>query len=231
LGRLSEATGTIITEGTDDDGGYDDTGNVFGRFSLLSTNLLCTESLRNVHLHMTFSQTVSPDSVQRKGGIFVLKNIDHTKVEGTLEVVGTSVVFTPAAVCPDHPVEKCFEANTDYTLVLDRQVVKSEKNKALTCTNTKCEFLFTTGSGIDTDPPSLVAMTAPEDGASIAVGGSPELLQAMTEDDFGVSNVDFKVDGDRVFTAGLVNSAAPENNLIKNGSFEIDENNNNIPDD
>ncbi len=181
---------------------------------LSSVNTECSESLRNLQLQMVFTQTLDAESLSR--GLSVTKA--GIAVDGTVAVRGTLVTFTPSAACPDpNGDQKCFDANSDYRLVLDPAVVHSISNKPLKCTaQLPCSFDFTTGNAIDLVPPTLT-MTAPNPivDANVYVG-RPELLQADTNDDVGVSTVNFYLIDDEVplFVSGLDLSSVKDDGTV-----------------
>jgi len=172
-------------------------------FFLSSVNTECSEQLRNLQLQMVFTQTLDAGSASR--GISVTKA--NVPVDGTVSVRGQLVTFTPSAACPDpNADQKCFDANSEYRLVVDPAVLHSISNKPLRCTAQQpCSFTFTTGSAIDLVPPTL-SMRAPNPQVDANVyAGRPELLQAETRDDVGVSTVNFYVidDEEPLFVSGI----------------------------
>ena len=114
--------------------------------------------------------------------------------------------------------EKCFAANADFETVLDAAILEDSSGDRLTCSSQNpCTFPFSTGSAIDTSGPNI-EMNAPQDGASVIVN-SIEALQALAEDDVGVSSVDFDIDGE-VSTSGLGSST--EGSLSPDNFFNYD---------
>lgn len=207
LGALSDAVGGGVSgtgEGTGP-GSYPDNGST-SAFVLNSINTECASALKNLELQMIFSKTVKEDTVLA-GGIRVRSAGGGPDVPGTFKVSLRKVTFVPEQVCPEDANEHCFDPLTNYTVALDPAILKSGSGTGLTCsTQYPCSFAFTTGENIDVSGP-LVEVSAPESGQSLMIN-SVELLQAWTQDDTGVSSVEFSVDRELIFDAGLTNSTA-----------------------
>ncbi len=200
LSQLTSALSGGSPGGSSGPGGiYVDGGNPSSQFSLTSVNTDCAEAMMNLQLQFTFSQRVSSTSVEADG---ILVKKGGVEVDGTYEVSGKRVTFTPAAACESVAGEYCFDASTEYTITLDASVLESTTGKSLTCSSDyPCSYAFTTGTAVDTEGPDL-SMDAPDNGASV-YANDIELLQALATDDTGVSSVDFTVDGDTVYQAAL----------------------------
>jgi cysteine-rich repeat protein len=203
LGSLSEPGSSSSNSSSSAGGGgsYSDSQGGSSLFYLASLNDQCSASLRNLKLQFVFSKSVKTStlltgiSVQKKSG---------ENVVGSFKALGKRAVFTPSTPC-QAPNEKefCFDPLTDYTVNLNSSILKSSSGSSLTCTSKyKCGFEFKTGIGVDLNAPK-VAMDDPDQGQSLYVG-QKELLQAKTNDDTGVSMVDFYVDDSSkpIFTSG-----------------------------
>lgn len=201
LSRLVSGLGGGISSGGSGSGSgiYPDGSGTSDQFVLTSVNTDCAEAMKNLQLQFAFSQRVSSSSVDA-GGITV--ETGGAEVEGTYAVSGRRVTFTPSAVCEEDADEHCFEASTSYTITLDSATLESTTGTSVECTTENpCSYSFTTGTAVDTEGPTLT-MDAPDDSASV-YAGDIEFLQALAEDDTGVSSVDFTVDGDTVYQAAL----------------------------
>jgi cysteine-rich repeat protein len=222
LGQLTEATGVQTGGGSGGPpgGGYPGPGGGTGGaqpFVLESLNDECSAAVRNLQLQYVFSNRVDADTVENDDGI-VVRAQGGADVPGTFNVSGNSVTFTPDADCGGGSGEKCFDANTDYETVLDAAILEDTSGNSVICdAQNPCSFTFTTGSAIDTSGPNI-AMNSPQDGASVIVN-TIEQLQALAEDDVGVSSVDFDIDGE-AFTSGL--NSSTEGNLSPDNFFNYD---------
>ena len=221
LSALGDATGGSITGDGSGSGGCSycgDAGGAGDQFVLTSINTDCAE-IRNMELQMVFSKTVRSSSVD-DGGILV-EDSAGSAVDGTFSVSGKKVTFLPSAVCEDNAAYTCYDADADYSVNLVSGTLQAEGGTALTCsTSYPCTYDFHTGSALDTAAPTLLEIDSPEDGASVIVA-SIEKLWALSADDVGLSTVDFQVDGDNVFTAGLADTT--EGALSANNSFFTDD--------
>ncbi|MBI4437936.1 Ig-like domain-containing protein [Candidatus Uhrbacteria bacterium] len=202
LNALTEATGASVTSEDGSGSSFSGEGSS-SSFYLRSVNTDCASALQNLELQFVFSKKIDEDTVAE--GITITKAGASSAVEGTFEVSGKTVTFTPAQAC-NAPYESsaCFDATTDYAIELDSTVLESSTGSSLTCsTSYPCSFDFTTGTGVDLAGPS-VSMDAPEDGESL-YAGSIELLSAATTDDTGVSTVDFYVidDDEAIYSSGV----------------------------
>jgi cysteine-rich repeat protein len=202
IGRLVEATGGGITSGTDEGAGTYPDGGVFSSFHLLPVNTKCAETLRNFQLQFVFSKNVNALTVQEAISV---KKITGEYVKGTFETNGSVVTFTPTAACPEPNASvKCFDANTKHDITIIAGVLKSTSGSALTCSiEFPCQYSFMTGMGVDLTSPK-VTMNAPTDGGSVIVGDIVE-LKALTNDDTGISSVDFFVldDDQPIYSSGI----------------------------
>ncbi|MBI5794625.1 Ig-like domain-containing protein [Candidatus Uhrbacteria bacterium] len=202
LNALSTATGATITSQESGSSSYSDSASS-AQFYLRSVNTDCAEALQNLELQFIFSKSVDASTVE--DGIVVTESGAAAALEGTFEVSGKTVTFTPTQACGSpYEAYSCFDASSDYTIEIDSTVVESSSGSSLVCsTSYPCSFEFTTGTGVDVEGPT-VSMDAPEDGESL-YQGSIELLQATTTDDTGVSSVDFYVidDDEAIYSSGV----------------------------
>ena len=217
VNTVSQATSTDVTGGCDP-AISDCSGNYFPppipKFSLKppTSILQCASGgIRNLKLPFSFSRAVKEAPIMTGGGIRITKIEENivftngvktfdavspaTSVAGTFAVEGKKVTFTPSGDCPaPNGTLKCFEANATYHVMVDKQKVKSTAEYPLTCTEVDgvdpCDFEFSTGVAVDTEPPSEVLMTAPNP-LTVVQDGTIEPLQASTKDDVGVSSVNF----------------------------------------
>ncbi|MBI5370044.1 VWA domain-containing protein [Candidatus Uhrbacteria bacterium] len=209
ISRMVEATGGGVSSSQSGPGDYPD-GTTLTSFHLSSVNTQCAAALNNLQLQLVFSKDVNPATVSAALGI---KKQGGGPVEGTFVTSGSLVTFTPSTSCPaPNPQAKCFDPNAQsatYNLVVNAGVLKSSSGATLKCTTEfPCSFTFTTGTGVDVAAPTLF-MSAPGDGQSVAAG-TIQMLQAKTQDDTGVSSVDFYAvnDDSPLFTSGLNLSTA-----------------------
>ncbi len=205
LGALTDATSSDIDSSSDGSSSYSDSSSS-SSFYLRSVNTDCAEALQNLELQFVFSKSLDEDDTDMiESGIVILEDGETDPVEGTFEISGRTVTFTPTQSCAS-PYESyfCFDATTGYTIELDATVLESSNSSSLTCTTAyPCSFEFTTGTGVDIEGPT-VTMDTPENGESL-YQGSIELLQATTTDDTGVSSVDFYLidDDEALYTSGV----------------------------
>jgi len=206
IDRLTQAVGGTLTEATTSDTYTSDTGDPSELFVLRSVNTDCS-SIRNLVLQFVFSQSVSLSSLEIPGAIIISKK-EGLAIEGTWQVEKNKALFTPNTPCgQDYPDTFCFDADTNYKISLDASLLKSTKGASLECTTIyPCSYEFLTGTDIDLNTPVL-SMTSPVDNGSV-YANSTELLQAFTQDDAGVSSVDFYLESDVLVSVGLDQSLA-----------------------
>ncbi len=205
LGQLMGAlNGTSTSSGSGGNGGgYGDGGGTSSQFVLTDVNLECAYAIKNVSLQFTFSKNPSLESINN-GGIRVQKS--GTDVPGTFAVAGTVATFTPTQDCSadGFPTEHCYDAGADYTIELSTTALKSSADLAYKCDTTyPCTFAFTTGTAVDTEGPTTMEISAPEEGSAVYTN-EIRPLQAYTVDDTGVSSLAFTIDnGDSIYDAAL----------------------------
>lgn len=203
LNALTDSTSSDITsEDSSSSSSYDDSSSS-SSFYLRSVNTDCAEALQNLELQFVFSKSIDDSTVE--DGIVIMEDGETTAVDGTFDVSGRTVTFTPSQAC-ESPYEdySCFDATTGYTIEVDATVVESSNGSSLDCTTSyPCSFDFTTGTGVDIEGPT-VEMDAPEDGESLYIGAIEE-LDATTSDDTGVSTVDFYLidDDEALYSSGV----------------------------
>ncbi len=200
LNALVDATGGTVTGTSSSYTSTSTSSTTSSQFYLSSLNNECSEALKNLQLQFVFSRSVDASST----ALGILVQDDGADVDGTFDISGRSVTFTPNQVCPEDSSQYCFDASTDYTVDVVSGVLVSTSGADLVCTDAyPCNFSFTTGTEIDTEGPTM-EIDDPEDGDSVYQDGDPTKLWANTTDDTGVSTVDFYVvTGDSaIYTAG-----------------------------
>ncbi|MFH1175590.1 MAG: IPT/TIG domain-containing protein, partial [bacterium] len=120
--------------------------------------------IRNVKIKFYFSRGVDVDSVNNL--TFTVKNSDVV-VDGTVEIKGNVIEFTPASLCPVNSCAgadaKCFDKDTEIiaTAVVPNSIATAEgiisiDGKNLECAaGNPCEIKFRTGTVIDCEPPEI----------------------------------------------------------------------------
>ena len=205
LGSIMKATGT-----TSGDNVAGSSSNILTSakpiFYLSSLNTDCAVALRNFKLQFVFSKSVKLNNESQVDGIVIRKKADQSIVKGSFNVFGKRVEFAPDEGCPDvqNAIVHCFDANTDYSVELNAGKLTSSTGSNLSCSQKyPCSFSFTTGSGVDLTEPT-VDFVSPKQGQTVIIGDN-EKLEAKTQDDTGVSSVDFfAIDGSvPIFSAGL----------------------------
>lgn len=166
-------------------------------FTIDSVSPQGDQTIKNLTVRLTFNKDV--DAATVSDNITVTADGSDTPVTGTFSVVGDRVSFHPDAVCEGYPEEYCFDSNTPYTITLGSGL-RSIEELALSCGGfyDSCTYTFTSGELVDTQPPS-VSVTSPEYGDSVSVNALVP-IQAHVEDDGGVAEVEFYVDGNLIDT-------------------------------
>lgn len=224
VGAITDAVGGGVgganQNGGGGNGGFGDPPSARAGFSFVGSNALsCASALKNTSLQMTFSQPVQPSSVTASGGI-VVKTRTGESVPGTFFVRQNLVTFTPSEVCSENRDERCFAPNTEYVVDLDPTTLRSTRGGALVCgIGQACGFRFTSGTAVDTVAPGANFET-PSEGQSVILNDIVR-LQARATDDVGVSSVEFRVNGQAVFSAGLTQSLNEE--LTTDNAFFTDD--------
>ncbi|MFC1788008.1 IPT/TIG domain-containing protein [Patescibacteria group bacterium] len=201
VGRLvSSLGGGISGGGAPDDGYCENCGIPSGQFALESVNTECASKLQNFQLQMVFSQKVMElgalnGGIEIKQGDKIISNSDNLE----LSADGRMVTFRPDTPCPDpYSAERCFAPNTKHTVTFEPTILKNQYNKVFSCPNIGCDFNFTTGSGIDIDPPFLTLQAPMPSGSDVIQGGLPELIKVKAIDDVEVSMVNFIVENELI---------------------------------
>ena len=225
LGQLVGALNGTNTSsgGSGNGGGYGDGGGTSSQFVLTSVNTDCAYAIKNLQLQFLFSQNATVESVNdggirvRKAGVDVPGTFQPT--DGSASSSSRAISFVPTADCgSDYPAfEHCFDAGADYTIELSESILKDSSDRSYRCdTEFPCTFSFTTGTAVDTEGPTTMELTAPEEGAAVYTN-EIRPLQAYTVDDTGVSSLAFTIDnGDSIYDAALstdssAGSLSPEN--------------------
>lgn len=189
LNTLLDATGGTGTSTSSSSGGARGTygGGSTTSFAVSGYLPEGDVSIRNIVVRITFSRQVDADTIA--GNIVISNTTTGEEVEGTLDVSGNRVSFTPATPCPEpHTDRFCFDESTPYTVTVDSDV-KSTAGTALSCTAGSCSSTFTTGTLIDTEDP-VASVTYPDSGQSISVD-SFTAVQVGATDDSEIATADF----------------------------------------
>jgi cysteine-rich repeat protein len=194
INSLLGATGGSSSSGSSSGGGSGSGGGLGGgsgsSFEITGFSPEGEVSIRNIVVRVTFSKTVDEVTVD---GSLTIADASGTAVDGTFDVSGNTVRFTPSAVCPDPNADRfCFDENAAYTITATADVASSS-GSALTCsTGSPCTATFTSGTLVDTEDPS-VSVVVPESGDGIASGSTVD-VQVSATDDAGVSGADFSIE-------------------------------------
>ena len=195
INSLANATNSNGSNG-DGDGG---TGLILGggdskAFEVTSYQPTGAVLLRNIVVQITFTQDVDSATVD-EDAVRIVNTASGVPVDGTRQVSGNRITFTPAAPCPDPNQDRfCFDANTQYDITVSG--LKSTTNVALSCANNLCSASFSSGDIIDTEDPTA-QVTLPDDGAGVPSDSLVD-VQALATDDAQVAVVDFAA-GDVTF--------------------------------
>ena len=159
-------------------------------------------AIRNIEYQITFTRVINETTVD--GNVTITQADTGVVVEGTYETVGSKVVFTPAATCPEPNEDRfCFDENTTFNVTVSTDLEDSG-GRNLDCSVTdSCLSSFTTGSLVDIEDPS-VDIVFPDAGDSFEPG-TVNAVQVAAEDDAAVAVADFYVNDvlfDSVAAAG-----------------------------
>ena len=141
--------------------------------------------IRNVQARFILSRSI--DAATANANIRVIRVSDSSVVSGSVVVTGQIATFTPSADCPAPNTDrKCFDENTEYRAEILRGL-RSTAGQAIVCGGfaPECSTTFTTGSLVDTAPPTA-AIRIPFDGQSIPADDLVIMSVAAT-DDAGIS--------------------------------------------
>lgn len=229
--RVSDAVNGPGTIGGDGDTEVGCPGCIDGRvnarrhFAMSGWNQQCGGLVRNAQMQWVFTQNVSSSSVTnaQKPGIEV-KDPSGNTVAGTFAVRGNTVTFKPDDTCPaPATAEKCFAADTTYSITFNPTVLRSSTGAQFQCGGafSPCGLSFATGSAVDAVRPT-VDMTQPTLTGASAILGDIVPLQTRIRDDVGGSLALFYADDDNkpVFSASLTNSTA--GSVAPDNSFSTD---------
>ncbi|MBI4135324.1 DUF4215 domain-containing protein [Candidatus Uhrbacteria bacterium] len=193
LSRLQEATrgpGVVTTAGEGGAGG----GLPADAFVVRGITPAGAIPIRNAVVRVVFNKRPS-GTQENLQNIIVARKVGGERVSGVYTLRGSTVEFRPEASCPEpNQDRKCFEADTDYTVVA-QPTLRSADNKTLSCGGLApaCSGEFRTGNLIDVAPP-VVRIEAPDPGQSVQVDTCVP-VQARVTDDAGISSVEFFEDG------------------------------------
>lgn len=163
--------------------------------------------LRNVEVRFLFTRDVDPATAS--AAIRVLRASDGAEVAGAVTVDGSNITFVPNEPCPaPNEDRRCFEADTEFVARVLTSL-RSSTGSTIVCGGfaPACEGRFTTGSLVDTAPPTAV-IEYPLDGQSIPVD---DLIFVRTRatDDSGISHIDTFVNGSRIGSGTGPDSSSP----------------------
>ncbi len=179
-------------------------GGIDTRDTLLLIDAIPTGAtpIRNVVVQLLFNQEVAQPAVEQN--IVIRKKGSTDRVPGTWAVHLSRASFSPNIGCPSPNANiHCFDANADYELVIASSMTSSDGD-AFRCPSpaTQCVFAFRTGEGIDLAAPHA-RVTLPYQDAAVGQDSSV-LIEAVANDDYAVSFVEFNVDGSVIGTANVI---------------------------
>lgn len=201
LNRILDATGasggTVTEPGT---GGTGGSGGSLPRdaFTVRSIQPQGTQTIRNLSVRLFFTKAV--DSATVSGNVAIIKVSDGSAVAGAFTTDGAVVTFTPDAACSAPNTDrKCFEATTEYRVEATARAVKSSDGKELLCgIGGLCRVTFTSGTRVDTAPPT-VRVIEPLDGGFVSTDALVP-IDFTAEDDAGIASASIAVDGQNIAT-------------------------------
>ncbi|MFZ5364855.1 MAG: Ig-like domain-containing protein [Patescibacteria group bacterium] len=200
INRLEEAAGLGVQEFQPGDGeGGIPGGGGPGSFKVKSIQPMGSIPIRNVAVRLTFNDKIDPNTAQN--AVSVVRTSDGQPVQGQLSAAKYNLTFIPNSPCPE-PNQNlfCFDANTAYTVRVSSQL-KNLGGDNLSCgIASVCQAEFTTGELVDTAAPG-VSLTSPYNNQAISEF-SFFTLTADTNDDSGISAVEFYVDDQLVGADG-----------------------------
>lgn len=148
---------------------------------------------RNTVIRYRFTESIRNSSVDDRT-FTVFEEPAHIPVAGTRTVNGSYIEFVPDALCPPpHDTLHCFSATTQIAVTAVDGDIYSNSGKRLDCRGGgTCIIDFTTGNYIDTDRPR-VNITAQQ-----VCAATNNTMEASATDDYGISKIDFYVEGSLV---------------------------------
>lgn len=169
---------------------------------------------RKAQVRFIFSREVNPETVT--SAISVVRASDGVAVEGTVQITGAIVKFTPVAPCPEPNVDRhCFEAETEYIAKVGTSL-SSADGQAISCGgfSRACETRFITGTLVDVTGP-MTRVTSPYNGQNVSVNSGVRILTRLTDEDAGISHVETFVD------SASIGVAAPEGDTPTTIQLEV----------
>ncbi len=194
MSRLSDATGGSGGSGGGGGGGGIGGGSDVFAVSGTTPANLAVNVPRNAVIRFRFTKAVKEVSVNE--GSFAVN------VAGTRSVSGNYIEFIPSANC-EAPNEslKCFAANSTVTVQAASGILSID-DRTLNCSGSSlCNISFNVGEIVDTSAPRVNITNQ-----QVCVS-SDNTLRASSIDDWGVSFIDFFVDGNQV--ASAINNSVP----------------------
>ena len=192
LSALQNATGTRI-EGTEEGAGGGGEGFGSDSFALQGISPRGNVAIRNVVVRVALNHAPSASTIN--GNVLVIKKSDNSITDMSFTISNNSIDLIPSLSCPaPNASVKCLEANTAYRVEV-KTGLKDSGGKSLVCGGLapSCTAEFTTGSLIDTAPPT-VNITYPDPGQSVPQNGFVDVWATAT-DDSAVSHIEFFADG------------------------------------
>ncbi len=193
ISSLSNATGLQDggSGGDDDDDGGGLGGSGSTSFTVAGVVPQGEVLIRNIVVQATFSRVVDESSVNNNS-FQVVRVSDQEEVDGDLIVLGNRISFTPDQTCPDPNGDRfCFDENTAYEIRLTGDLESTNGRNLTTCAN-GCSYLFTSGSVVDVENPT-VRFTVPAANERVSVNEVVP-VQVFATDDYAVAGSDFAVD-------------------------------------
>ncbi|MBI2476955.1 IPT/TIG domain-containing protein, partial [Candidatus Uhrbacteria bacterium] len=161
ISRLAQATGLTSGDFTTDTGGGGPPPTFGGPgFRLNSVTPSGSVPIRNVTVQLAFSSSVDASTVANN--ILVRPVGSPAGLAGDFTTTGSTVRYVPVSPCPTpHESLRCFASDTQYEVIIGGGL-RGTNGAFVDCAFTSCRGLFTTGSLVDTTPPSVV-ITYPDD--------------------------------------------------------------------
>ncbi len=151
-----------------------------------------TMCIRNVHPTVTFNRAVDVGTL---GGNVVIQTADGNAYPGQWQLLNEHTAsFVPNGDCGSGPAD-CFAPATEYSLHFNNAgaVRSADGEMSLNCAiRAGCrDVQFTTGSGVDRNPPQVTIAPIPSD---VLVSGSVVPVVVNYTDDNGVQKIDLSAD-------------------------------------
>jgi len=197
VSRLGEATGVVIGTGEDVGGGGGVPGGAPGSMANFYAKSYTPKGevpIYNVLVRVLFNKNINKDTVEAN---FIVKQVASGKaVDGTIEVFGKKIIFTPEKVCEEDEEQHCFQKNTQYEVSLQPGMKSADGFKLICSANFLCKSQFTTGNLFDASAPK-VSVVHPVHNQNVKEN-SILSLQAQATDDVSVAMVTFFVNDKEV---------------------------------